>query len=114
MAVISASVDVTKIDKSRFFIGKPDENGHSSKYLDITLIPTPNSKYDDDYMVVQSVSKEEREGGMQGAILGNAKIFGERPQEEHQPPTPAESQFAPEPQAQPKPTPAIVEDDVPF
>lgn len=109
MAVISASVDVTKIDKNRLFTGKPNEDGNSSRYLDITLIETPNSKYDDDYMVVQSVTKEEREGGMQGAILGNGKIFGGDRREVVEP-----SQFAPEPQPQAKPTPASVEDDVPF
>ena len=105
MAVISASIDVTKIDKERLFVGK------KGKYLDVTLIETPNSQYDDDYMVVQSVTKEEREGGMQGAILGNGKIFGG---ERREPPAPAEAQFAPEPQPQSKPTPASVEDDVPF
>ena len=103
MATISVSIDVTKIDKERLFVGK------KGKYLDVTLIETPNSQYDDDYMAVQSVTKEEREGGMQGAILGNGKIFGGERREPVQP-----SQFAPEPQPQPKPTPASVEDDVPF
>ncbi len=69
--VITAKLDVTKVDKNRLFAGK---NG--AKYLDIVLIPVQNSKYDDDYMCVQSVSKEERARGVKGAILGNAKIMG--------------------------------------
>ncbi len=70
-SVITAKLDVTKVDKSRLFAGK---NG--AKYLDIVLIPVQNSKYDDDFMIVQSVSKEERARGVKGAILGNAKIMG--------------------------------------
>ena len=70
MPLISASLDVTKIDKSRIHVGE------KGKYLDITLIETPNSQYGDDYMVVQSVTKEEREQGVKGNILGNGKIFG--------------------------------------
>jgi hypothetical protein len=65
--MISAKIDVTKIDKSRFF------KGEKGTYLDIILIPTPNSPYSD-YMVKQSVSKEERERGVE-IILGDAKTF---------------------------------------
>jgi hypothetical protein len=43
--------------------------------LDLVLIETPNSKYDNDYMVVQGTTKEEREKGVKGAILGNGKII---------------------------------------
>lgn len=69
-SVITAKLDVTKVEKNRLFAGK---NG--AKYLDIVLIPVTNSKYDDDYMVVQAVSKEERARGVKGPILGNAKIM---------------------------------------
>jgi hypothetical protein len=70
MAIIAVKIAVNKVDKSKFFTKK---NG--DKMLDMVLIETPNSKYDDDYMVVQSVSKEERDKGIKGAILGNAKII---------------------------------------
>lgn len=68
--MIKISIAVNKIDKSKFFLKK---NG--DKVLDMVLIETPNSKYDNDYMVVQDSTKEERDAGKKGAILGNGKIF---------------------------------------
>ena len=65
--MISLKIDVKKIDKSRLFVGK------KGTYLDVVLIETPNSQYSD-YMVKQSVSKEERERGVE-IILGDGKIF---------------------------------------
>ena len=52
--MISVKIDFNKIDKSRLFEGK------KGLYLDLVLIETPNSPYSD-YMVKQSVTKEERE-----------------------------------------------------
>ena len=69
--MISISIDVKKIEKQRLFDGK------KGTYLDMVLIPTPNSEYGD-YMVVQSVSKEEREQGVKGPILGNGKDIVKR------------------------------------
>lgn len=98
--MIIAKIDVTKIDKSKLF------SGAKGKYLDVVLIETPQSQYGDDYMVVQGVSKEDREKGIKGAILGNAKIFGQKP--------------VAQPQAQPAPTASggtqqmDLDDDVPF
>jgi hypothetical protein len=63
--IMQARIDVSKIDKSKLY------NGKKGIYLDIVLIPTPNSKYAD-FMIVQSVSKEDREKGIKGNILGNA------------------------------------------
>lgn len=67
--MIVAKLDVLKIDKTKLF------KGEKGTYLDIALIETPTSKYGD-YMVVQSLSQEERKAGKKGAILGNAKILG--------------------------------------
>lgn len=67
--MITAKIDVTKIDKARLF------KGEKGTYLDIVLIETPNNEYGNDYMVVQSVSKEEKEAGVKGAILGNGKAI---------------------------------------
>jgi len=64
-------IDVTKIDKARLFQGK---NG--ARYLDFALIETPNNQYGDSHMIVQSVSKDEREAGVKGNILGNIKEVG--------------------------------------
>lgn len=71
--MITAKIDVTKIDKSKLF------KGEKGTYLDICLIETPNNAYGDDYMVTQGVSKEDRDKGVKGAILGNAKIRGSKP-----------------------------------
>ena len=70
--IIKVKLDVMKIDKSKLFIGK---NG--AKYLDITLLENRDGadKYGNNFMVVQEVSKEEREAGVRGAILGNGKIM---------------------------------------
>lgn len=68
---ISIKIDVTKIDDKRLFAGK---NG--AQYLDAILIETPDSRFGQDYMIVQSVSVEERKAGTRGAILGNANILG--------------------------------------
>lgn len=90
----AVKIDVAKIDKSKLFEGK---NG--AKYLDVVLIDTPNDKYGNSHMVVQSVSKEEREAGVKGAILGNAKEIGGK-------------SFAPKASKPSKPAPA--DDDIPF
>lgn len=64
--MIKLHIDVTKIDKEKLF------KGEKGTYLDCVLIPTPNSPYSD-YMIVQDTTKEEREAGIKGTILGNAK-----------------------------------------
>ena len=79
---ITGRIDVTKIDKARLY------KGQKGIYLDFVLIPTPNAKYDQTHMVVESVSKEERDQGIKGAILGNATeiIKREQRQTKDQPP----------------------------
>lgn len=69
MSIIRCKIDVTKIEKARLFIGA------KGKYLDCALIPTPNDKHGNSHMIVQDVSKEEREAGTKGPIIGNAKEF---------------------------------------
>jgi hypothetical protein len=63
--MITLNIDVKKIEKARLY------EGAKGTYLDAVLIETPNGH--SDFMIVQSVSKEERDAGVQGAILGNAK-----------------------------------------
>jgi len=64
--MITGKIDVSKIDKTRLY------KGEKGNYLSITLIPTPNGQYGD-YMIVEEVTKQEREAGKKGTILGNAK-----------------------------------------
>lgn len=94
--MITCKIDCSKITKSRLFKGK---NG--AMYLDVVLLPTNNDKYGNDYMVIESITKEERERGMKGVILGNGKNVGGG----------ASSQTGnPERQA----PPPITHDDLPF
>ena len=69
--MISISINYDKIDKARLFPGQ------KGAYLDMVLIER-NDQYGNNYMVVQSVSKEEREQGIRGEILGNAKNIVKR------------------------------------
>ncbi|MHC4622148.1 MAG: hypothetical protein ACYTEQ_30795 [Planctomycetota bacterium] len=77
--MITLNIDVKKIEKARLY------EGQKGTYLDCVLIETPNGH--SDYMIVQSVSKEERDAGVQGAILGNAKDWSKsQPQTQAAPP----------------------------
>lgn len=70
--LIAIKIDVTKIDKDRLFQGK------KGQYLDATVfLNDEEGQYGDNGMITQSVSKEEREAGVKGNILGNVKILGE-------------------------------------
>ena len=99
--LVKLKIDVTKIEKNRLFHGK------KGTYLDATVfLDDEPDQYDNNGMITQEVSKEERDAGTKGAILGNAKIvWSGEPQNQGRP---AESG--------PKPsTPTTVEDtDIPF
>ncbi len=73
--MITIKIDVKKIDKSRLY------EGAKGTYLNCIMIETPENEYGD-FMIVQEVSKEEREAGTKGTILGNGKIFVKREQNE--------------------------------
>lgn len=90
--MISIKIDVTKINKARLY------KGEKGTYLNCTLIDTPDSQYGD-YMIVEETTKEEREAGTKGTILGNGKII--KPKTE-----------APKTEYPVKSTPVI--DDLPF
>lgn len=70
MSTIVIKLDVTKIDKTKLF------KGEKGTYLDVVLIETPNNEYGNSHMAVQGVTKEERDAGVKGAVLGNAKTLG--------------------------------------
>jgi len=74
--MITGSIDVGKIDKTALY------EGRKGKYLNITLIETPDSKYGSSHMIVQDIGKERREAGEKGPILGNCKTFERRSQDE--------------------------------
>ena len=64
--MIAAKVNVTEIDKDEIFTGK------KGKYLDLLLIYKPDL-FGNTGMVVQGVSKESREKGKQGKVIGSWK-----------------------------------------
>lgn len=74
--MITISIDVTQLDKSRFK-RMTRKNGKEAVFCDLVLIETPEGKYGD-YMVKQSVTKDERAAKKEMPILGNGKHFGLR------------------------------------
>ena len=68
---ISASIDVSKIDKAKLI------KGEKGTYLNITTFVDLDEKdqYDNNGMITQSTTKEEREAGDRGVILGNTRVF---------------------------------------
>ena len=69
---VSGSVNLSKMDKSKLITGK---NG--DKYLPLSMFIDIDEKdqYDNNGMITQGVSKEDKEAGVKGAILGNTKVF---------------------------------------
>ena len=68
---INISIDVSKIDKTELYTSK---NGR--KYLSLSLLMRDEKdQYGYDGFIVQSISKERRDAGEKGPILGNAKIM---------------------------------------
>ncbi len=67
--MITVKINADLLDPKRYF------KGAKGNYIDLVLIETPNGQYGD-YMVKQSVTKEERLAGVKLPILGNAKNMG--------------------------------------
>jgi len=77
--MIQLKIDVSKIDKSKLY------NGKKGTYLDATLFLNDQvDQYGNHGFIVQSISKEERESGVKGTVLGNVKIFQKAEQSENQ------------------------------
>jgi hypothetical protein len=68
---VSLKISVNDIDKARLF------KGAKNTYLDCTVFIDPENpdQYENHGMITQDVSKEERENGVKGNILGNCKVF---------------------------------------
>ena len=71
--LITVKLDLRRLDKARFFEGKPDKDGHRPLYADLVLIARKETgKYGDTHLVKQSVTKEEREAKVEMPIIGSA------------------------------------------
>ena len=70
-SIISANIDLTKIKKAKIYEGK------KGKYLNLTAFINldEEDQYGNNGMVTQGLTKEARDAGEKGAILGNGKIF---------------------------------------
>jgi hypothetical protein len=104
-SILSISLDVTKIDKA-YLKQVTKRDGSKAVYLDLAVLPNREgvNEYGHCAMVVQGISKEAREQGEKGPILGNAKEIIPRSQA----PAPAQA-----PARQPHPA-SSQGDDIPF
>jgi hypothetical protein len=74
---IAVKLDVTKIDKLKLY------KGEKGTYLDAVIIMKDEpDQYNNIGMIVQSVTKEERDQGIRGAILGNVRYIQKQVQEQ--------------------------------
>tara|TARA_R110002074_G_scaffold302524_1_gene473763 strand:+ start:37 stop:339 length:303 start_codon:yes stop_codon:yes gene_type:complete len=80
---VKLKIDVTNIEKARLFKGK------KGTYLDATAFIDVDNKdhYDNNGMITQDVTKEEKNNGVKGAILGNVQVFWREEQQQSQPAT---------------------------
>ena len=85
---VRIKINVSKIEKARLF------KGAKGSYLDCTVfIDQANpSQYGDHGFIAQDVSKEEREAGTKGPIIGNVEVFYNENQSQQQAPPPAAPQ----------------------
>jgi hypothetical protein len=81
---LSLKINVSQIDKARLFVGQ------KGAYLDATIFVDLSEldQYGNSGMITQDVTKEEKQQGIKGNILGNGKIFwvenGQAPQPQGQ------------------------------
>jgi len=69
---VNFSIDVTKLDKTRFIPGK---NG--AKYVDLTCFISPEEpdQFGQHGTIEQSTTRDERDAGTQMPYVGNVKAF---------------------------------------
>lgn len=65
--MVKCKIDVTKINKDFIFVGQ------KGKYIDIILMDNRDGRddYGNDGFCVQGVTKEARQNGVKGPIIGN-------------------------------------------
>ena len=67
-AILSGSINLSMIDKSKII------NGKNGQYLNITMIVQNQSQYGNNVWITQSQSKEEREAKEKTGRLGNGAV----------------------------------------
>ena len=68
---VSLKIDVSKIDKARLFKGQKGTYLDATAFIDLDQL----DQYGNSGMITQDVSKEEKQQGVKGNILGNSKVF---------------------------------------
>ncbi len=104
-SIISANIDLTKIDKSKIYEGK------KGKYYPVSIVLNDEpGQYGDSGYIMTEQTKEERDAKMQKQYLGNVKVVwtnGENVATAARESTPQQASM----QAQ---APAPAEPDLPF
>jgi len=79
--MIRCNINVSKVDKQYLYEGK------TGKFLEVTLLESKNGpdKYGNDGFVVQGVSKEARDRGERGPIIGSWKHSTKAPRSQGHP-----------------------------
>jgi len=72
--IISASIDLTKLDKSKIIPGK---NGQKFYPLNI-IVNDEKNKFDQDVSITDSQTKEQRSAKEKRNYLGNGKVVWEK------------------------------------
>ena len=67
-AIINASIDLSKVDKSRIF----EKDGR--KWLNLSISVNDETNYGNNVGISLSQSKEEREAKTQKTFIGNGKV----------------------------------------
>lgn len=74
--IISISIDVTMLDKSRFVPGKKaNAKGLAPQYANLDVKLLENPKFDNNYIVVERSTKEERMAKVKLPIVGKGKTI---------------------------------------
>jgi hypothetical protein len=74
--IVSISLDVTLLDKKRFIPGKKlNARGVMPQYANLDLKLLDNPKFDNNYIVVERCTKEERAAKVKLPIVGNGKTI---------------------------------------
>lgn len=68
--MITLNLNLSLVNKARLYKGK------KGQYLSAVLYLTPTvDQYGNNGFIAESISKEERQAGQRGTILGNARII---------------------------------------
>lgn len=81
---VGLKINVSQIDKERLFKGEKGTYLDATAFIDLDDL----DQYGQSGMITQDVTKEEKQAGTKGNILGNAKVFwkdeGQAPQQGQQ------------------------------